>query len=129
MDEDESGRRKVLVVDDEALVRKVIVRSLERMGYEAIDVSDGHTAIEVAREQGEEVSCILLDLTMPDLDGFETFRRLKALNAQLPIIIMSGYGREEVAQRLAPDVADGYLAKPFMIADVETAMKSLKASG
>lgn len=119
----ENETKKVLVVDDEALVRRVIVRSLERMGYESIDVADGHAALDVAQNQGDQLRCVLLDLTMPELDGYETFRRLKAISAGLPIVIMSGYAREEIAERMAPDVPDGYLSKPFMIADVEAAMR------
>ncbi|REJ79641.1 MAG: response regulator [Acidobacteria bacterium] len=117
--------KKVLVVDDESLVRKVIVRSLERMGYAADDVGDGRSALRAVEERGDEYACVLLDLTMPDIDGYETFRRIKKLRADLPVVIMSGHSREEVVGRLSPDLADGFLPKPFTMADVEALMSSL----
>ena len=113
---------RVLVVDDEGLVRKVLVRSLERLGYEAVDVADGHSAIEALEREAATFGCVLLDLSMPDMDGYEVFRRIRAAHAELPVVIMSGHSEGEVASRLAPQAATAYLGKPFMMADVQALM-------
>ena len=116
---------KLLVVDDEDLVRKVLVRSLTRLGYEAVDVADGRSALDLVAAGGADIACVLLDLSMPDMDGYEVFRGLRELNAELPVVIMSGHPECEVTDGLAPASASGYLGKPFMMADVQAVMERL----
>lgn len=102
--------RRVLVVEDEGLTRKLVAAALERQGYEVEEAVDGSTAIAVCRLRNFAV--IVLDLSLPGLDGVgfvESYRELPEASAR--IVVISGRVRaDEIAARLG---ADAYLEKPF----------------
>jgi len=104
---------RILVVDDEAIVRKQVRRILETQGYSVIDASDGMTAL--ALMERERPSLVLLDVTMPGLDGTEVVREARSRGYSLPIVLFSGYADFPLEQRLEPDMYQGFLAKPFGI--------------
>jgi signal transduction histidine kinase len=109
----QSALGRVLVVDDEESVRTVTARMLRRLDYDVVHAADGAVAIELFREQHEQLAGVLLDLTMPGMSGAEIVAALTGINARVPLIIMSGYDKHEVAAQLGPDRALHFLAKPF----------------
>jgi two-component system cell cycle sensor histidine kinase/response regulator CckA len=83
----------ILVVDDEAAVRGVTQRMLEKFGYRVILASDGSEAVAVYARQKQEIAVVLTDMMMPVMDGAATIERLLAINPRLPIIALSGYAK------------------------------------
>lgn len=109
----ERGVGTILVVDDEPAVRALSESVLKEAGYSVVLAEDGIQAIERVQAMGEEISLVVLDLTMPRLAGAETARELRRILPNLPIVAMSGYGDAEVMERFSGAQIDDYLPKPF----------------
>lgn len=115
----------VLVVDDEPVVRRATQRILARGGFDVETAEDGFDALERI-EAMPNIACVLLDLTMPGLDGRETLARLRRLRPDLPVILTSGYDATEVdATPSVPRTEAGFLAKPFRPQDLLDAIRSV----
>jgi len=89
-----------MVVDDEAPVRNVTKIILKRHGFEVLTAADGCEAIKLLQEHNGNIACILLDLTMPHMDGEETYRELRRISSDIPVIMTSGYSEQEIAKTL-----------------------------
>ena len=104
----------VLVVDDEAGVRRIATSVLKRGAFETLEACDGEEAVRIFQEQGGEVSAVLLDLSMPKLSGRETFVALRKMDPGTPILLCSGYpvslDEFEVETGFRPN---GVIQKPF----------------
>jgi len=103
----------VLVVDDDETVRTIARRLLERLGFQVLIANDGHEAIKAFEDAGGEVTCVLLDLTMPNMDGEACYRELKRIKKDIKVILMSGYNRQEMITRFVGKGLVGVLQKPF----------------
>ena len=110
---DQTVNGTVLVVDDEEAVCLVTSRLIKRLGYQAIVAFDGAQALALLHAQPEQICCVLLDLTMPHMSGEAVLTELRQLYPALPVVVMSGYSAEEVAERLATLQPDALLHKPF----------------
>lgn len=108
----------VLVVDDDDGVRRVTVKVLESAGVHALAASTGEEAVNIYREHASEVGLVLMDLTMPGLDGRDTFVLLKAINPAVRVILTSGYHEDEALEQFAEDSIVGFLQKPFRRSDL-----------
>jgi CheY-like chemotaxis protein len=105
---------KILVVDDDAICRKVIVKGLEKGGYDTVEAGDAREALRVLQSDGT-ISLLITDMMMPDMDGFgllEHIRRVPTL-AHLPVLICSALGTSDVVFRAADLNLCGYLLKPI----------------
>ncbi|PKN54343.1 MAG: hypothetical protein CVU56_27100 [Deltaproteobacteria bacterium HGW-Deltaproteobacteria-14] len=104
----------VMVVDDEDAVRRMAARVLERAGYRVVTATDGLDALEQI-EDGRHLDAILLDVTMPRLDGHATLARLRVLRPELPVILTSGYAEPPGAAAGTPGELAGvpFLRKPW----------------
>ena len=111
-----SGR--VLVVDDEASVRAVTSALLQRRGFDVRVAADGFEALKEFRDQPSSYSLVLLDLTMPGVGGEVTFRQMRELRPDLPIVLMSGHNAPEVERLFADRGLAGFLQKPFRADDL-----------
>jgi len=103
-------RPKILVVDDEPQIRRVLKPTLTASGYEVVEAGTGHEALEALREEAPEL--VLLDLGLPDLDGKEVLRRLRIVS-ETPVIVLSARDREEEKVMALDLGADDYVEKPF----------------
>lgn len=120
----------VLLVDDDDGVRTTISRQLMRLGYHVISAADGFEAIELVerslslhdRGSRDAIDLVLLDLTMPRMDGAETFEKLHAIAPDLPVVLCSGYSDEELRTRFEGKAIAGYLCKPFEIRVLKAAV-------
>ena len=119
------GTGVVLLVDDEDSVREVARAMLERLGFSVIPVSNGRDAIERFRERSAEVSCAVVDLTMPQMDGAETFRALRAIRDSLPVIIYSGYSESDVSARFGEEANLRFVQKPFDLTKLRDELRRL----
>lgn len=101
---------KVLVVDDEPPIRKLLHMGLGTQGYHIIDAPNAKAALEL---MADEPDLVILDLGLPDMQGFELLRQIRQLREDLPIVVLSSRG-DEVAKVEALDLgADDYVTKPF----------------
>ncbi len=105
----------VLVVEDEAPIRKFLRAGLEGEGYRLIESATGRDGITQAATQAPDV--LLLDLALPDVDGFEVVRRIREWSA-LPIIVLSAHGRDADKVRALDAGADDYVTKPFSMVEL-----------
>ncbi|MGI8990048.1 MAG: hybrid sensor histidine kinase/response regulator [Bryobacteraceae bacterium] len=105
--------KTVLVVDDEEVVRSVAQRTLEASGYQVHIAENGLRALDRFRAGPEKVDVVLLDLTMPLVDGEETYRRLQQLRPGISVILSSGYSSDALASRFAGRGFAGFLQKPY----------------
>ncbi len=112
------GSGTVLLADDEESIRGLGRDMLETMGFKVLLACDGQEALEVYRRHAEEIVCVLLDLTMPNLDGEQTFRALKELNPDLKVIMSSGYNEQEVNLKFAGSGLSGFIQKPYNVAEM-----------
>ncbi len=108
----------ILIVDDEETVRSVAARVLRSSGRNVVETSDGLEALALAREPGKNFELVLLDLTMPGLDGEATYRALREIDPNLRVILMSGYSEQETLSLFPGQGIAGFLAKPFTAAQV-----------
>ena len=106
-------RGTVLLVEDEAVVRKVGKHMLKKIGLEVLLAENGEQAIEVIESYGDEISAVLLDLTMPFMDGLETFDALYDLRPDLPVVLSSGYKEDEAMSRFHGKALAGFVQKPY----------------
>ncbi len=111
--QDWMGDGDVLVVDDEATVRAVAGRMLEAFGFNAVLVSRGAQAVQVFNEDPARFVAVLLDLTMPQMDGNETFAALRLIKPDVKVLLISGFGEQEATNRFAGKGLAGFLQKPF----------------
>jgi PAS domain S-box-containing protein len=103
----------VLVVDDEDVVRRTVKVALEGRGFEVVVAENGREAIELLRKNGDQISLVLLDLTMPVMSGEETLQRLREIRADVPVIISSGYSEAEARRRMGNMGALTFIQKPY----------------
>lgn len=114
-----SGAGAVLVADDEPTVRMVTAKMLELLGFNVFLAVDGPRAVDEFRSHLNEISLVLLDMTMPGLSGQEVFSEIRQLKADARVIIMSGYEKKDATRGLEGRGLAGFLKKPFQISDLE----------
>ncbi len=119
------GHGTILVVDDDEAVRSVVMLMLEHQGFRVVTAADGQEALTVFAREAESISAVLLDLTMPRLDGMEVLRLLRRLRPDVRVLIMSGYGDEEVAQRFGVQPSAMFIQKPFQHRDLAARLAAL----
>ncbi|HEU4586335.1 MAG TPA: response regulator, partial [Gemmatimonadaceae bacterium] len=117
-----SPAARVLVVDDEESVRLSVARVLRKFGYEVMMACDGSEALAVVCG-GEPVELILMDVTMPVMDGSVAARELRGRGVQIPIVLMSGYAEEELVNRGVLAHVDGFVKKPFEVSELVAAVR------
>jgi DNA-binding response OmpR family regulator len=112
----------ILLVDDEAAVRKVLTFPLERDGYTVVQAADGEEALE--RFDGQPVDLVVLDIMLPKLDGLEVCKRLRA-SSSVPIIMLTARD-DELDKVLGLELgADDYITKPFSIREFRSRVRAL----
>jgi PAS domain S-box-containing protein len=106
----------VLITDDEETVCAVGKQMLSRMGFDVLTAADGREGVDVFHDHADEIVCVLLDLTMPHLDGDEAFREMRRIRPDVPVILCSGYNEQDATQRFAGKGLAGFLQKPYNMA-------------
>jgi len=119
------GSGTVLLADDEETVRLLGREMLEELGFDVLTASDGRDAVEVFRRHMEEIVCVLLDLTMPKLDGEQAFRALRLLKQDVKVIMSSGYNEQEVTQKFVGKGLSGFIQKPYRLAEMSRKLQEI----
>ena len=117
------GSGTALVVDDETDIRQTATDMLESLGFQVRTANDGRRAVEVLREHPETIDFVLLDVTMPGLDGAATLRELRRIRADVPTILMSGYAERDATTRFDGERLAGFVQKPFRLATLAQSVK------
>jgi len=124
-----ADRRRILVVDDEPQITRVLRTSLSSQGYDIRVANDGETALEILKDWTADL--VITDLSMPNMDGLELCRRLRA-KSQVPIIVLSVKGEEQTKVKALDAGADDYVTKPFgineLLARVRASLRRLPSS-
>ncbi len=115
----------VLVADDEPSVLQLGRRMLERLGYTVLTAADGQEAVEVFRTRGDEIGCVILDLSMPRLDGAAACKAIRGVRADVPVLLSSGYGQDVASDRFTGDAPSGFIQKPFRLDTLRAAVESM----
>lgn len=118
------GHGTILLVDDEEPVRDLGKKLIERLGFSALVASDGLDAIAVFRKHQAEIRCVLMDLTMPQVDGQQAMMELRKLDPGVKVIICSGYTEEDVSMRFADWNVSGFLQKPYTFEVLATQLEA-----
>ncbi len=112
----------VLLVDDEPSVRETASKLLARLGYQVLCAADGDQAIHLFRIQARRITGVILDLTMPHLDGVQTLAELRRIRADIPVIISSGYNEKDVLHRFEGLQLNGFISKPYTLDGLRNAL-------
>ena len=122
-----SGGGRILLVEDEDMVRAVAERALTRAGYEVTTASDGDEGLEIVAG-GAEFDLIVSDVVMPAMDGPSMAREIRKLAPSLPVLFMSGYAEEQLRNQL--DLANvHFLAKPFSVQQIGDKVGAVLGAG
>src|SRR5215212_5275886 len=104
-------KSRILVIDDEAEIRRSVRMILEYEGYEVVEASSGPEGIALVERQPPDL--VFLDVKMPGMDGLETLQRIKSANEALPVVIISGHGTVSTAVEATKAGAFDYIEKPL----------------
>ena len=111
-DEQQRGAT-ILLVDDEEIVLNSTKRMLTRMGFDVLAAKDGSEAIDIFEKHAGKINLVLLDLTMPNMNGYEAFQEIHKINSDTPVILSSAYSRQEIADRYDCEEFADYIQKPY----------------
>ncbi len=118
----------ILLVDDEETVLAVGKRMLERIGFKVLIADDGMEALRVFQRY-PEISCVLLDLTMPHLDGEQTMRELRRIRSDIVVVLTSGYSEFEIKERFPGKDVPHFIQKPYRYKDLQDVLRLATESG
>ncbi len=119
-----SPGRTVLVVEDDPAVRLVTVRALTLFGFATLQAADGMEGLEVFRANRAQIGCVLVDLTMPRLDGPATVKEMQQIDPNTRVILMTGYAEDDARERFEGLQVAAYLEKPFDLPRLRAAIES-----
>ena len=108
-------KHTILLVDDEEFILDIGKGLLELLEYEVITAQSGHTAIEIYKRMPEKISLIILDMSMPEIDGGVAFEEFKKIDPQVKVIISTGYNIEDRVYEIVEKGAVGFIQKPYSI--------------
>ena len=118
----------VLFADDDLPIRTIGKRILEHLGFRVILAPSGRMAVEEFGRCPDEISLVILDLTMPEMSGEEALHEIRRIRPQVPIVLTSGFGEQEVLESVANATIDGFLKKPFRTEDLSGLVRSVLES-
>ncbi len=115
--------KSILIVDDNPNMSSLLSEMLEVFDYQSVRASDGSDALDKLSET--EFSLVITDMRMPNMTGLELLREVKGRFPDIPVVLISGYSVSDVEGETESPKPDGFLAKPFMMSDIEKLLNSL----
>jgi len=109
----------VLVVDDEDAVRDIGKFMLETAGFDVLTAENGYEAIEMYRKNADVIVCVVLDLTMPHMDGIKVFEQMRSIRDDVCVVLTSGYSEEEISKRYAGTGIAAFIHKPYLFSTLK----------
>jgi len=123
------GDGLVLVVDDDPAVRRTTGRMLSQLGFGALEAERGAEAVELYQRHAGRVRAVILDLTMPHVDGVETLRLLRRVDPAAYVVVASGHAQADVSMRFSEAPPEGFLQKPFGLEALTLALRAAVERG
>ncbi len=109
------GTETILIVDDHESIWDFLIEALQNLGYSVILAENGLDAVEIYRENPKQIDLVLLDMIMPELNGYEAFKQIREIDPEAKVLLSSGFVGGEEVQELLDNGAKGFLAKPHRI--------------
>lgn len=119
------GHGTVLVVEDVPLIREVAATMLKALGYTVLQAEDGVRALELFDQHRQDIVCVVSDIVMPRMDGWQTLEALRRRSPGIPVIFASGYTEAQFLEESHDEMPDIFLEKPFQFAKLRNALASL----
>jgi two-component system CheB/CheR fusion protein len=119
------GSGTILVIDDEPIVLSMATSALERAGYTVVKADNGLAAEQLMKQCGADIEAVILDVTMPGMSGEETFKRLKSIRPDLPVVLSTGHSESETFARFAGSAPAGFLQKPYTATQLAETIKTV----
>ncbi len=119
-----TSQSTVFVVDDEQVIRELTCDILEGQGYRVLSARNGREAVDMLGKDPETVDLVILDMSMPEMDGIQTFRAMREIRPDLKVLVSSGYTEDPSVKRLVAQGASGVLTKPFKIDELSRIIES-----
>jgi two-component system, cell cycle sensor histidine kinase and response regulator CckA len=116
------GSGKVLLVDDEEIVRDLGTEMLKELGYEVLTAEDGRQALELFNSR-KDISLVILDLTMPRMDGEQCFRALRKIDPEVRVVMSSGFNEQEVSRKFIGRGLSGFIQKPYTLTSLRDVLR------
>lgn len=107
------GKGCVLIVDDEESIRSMVAQMVQKLGYTLELASDGRKAVEMFKETPNKYVIVLMDLTMPHMNGETAFAEMRKINPNIPVVLMSGFNQERASSHFQGKGLAGFMEKPF----------------
>src|SRR5438132_6276327 len=120
---DPKSKTRVLIAEDDAIIRMDLKEMLEEEDYEVLEAGDGAAAVQLARD--EQPSLVILDIKMPVMDGLAAAQRISEERIA-PVLILTAYSQRDLVEQAAQSCAMGYLVKPFQKQDLIPAIEIAK---
>jgi DNA-binding NtrC family response regulator len=105
----------ILLIEDDEIIRPATSRALERLGYAVVAAGNGLHGVELFRSLADTIGIVILDLSMPGISGEETLRRLQEVQAEVPIVLSSGFSGTEALRQFSGRGVAGFLQKPYTV--------------
>lgn len=121
------GTETVLLVDDEELILKVGKLMLTDIGYNVLLAKSGMEAIEVYRQNQDQINIVILDIIMPEMDGSDVYDQMKKINPNIKVLLSSGYSMNGKATRILEKGCKGFLQKPFDLKKLSHALNQIRS--
>ena len=123
----QKGSGRILVIEDEEPVRALLVTQLSGLGYEVLAAANGREGVEMYEKSGDRTDLIILDLIMPEMDGLETFDRIRKINSEAKVLLVSGFNQPGKAYGSLASKVSGFVGKPYNLEILSSAIaKALK---
>ena len=119
------GSGTVLVVDDEEQIRNIASMLLGKMGYSVLTAADGKEGVDVFDQHCGKIDVVLLDMTMPKMNGLECFRQIKRIDPEVKVILSSGYNEQDATKTFNADELDGFIQKPYASEPLKNALRGI----
>lgn len=112
----------VLLIEDEVMVRNMARIMLTRLGFKVLEAKDGVEAVGIFRQHQDEIRCVISDLTMPRMNGWDTLAALRRISPDIPVILSSGYNETRVMAGEHPERPNAFLGKPYQLKGLSDAI-------
>jgi signal transduction histidine kinase len=119
------GQGTILLIDDEAIVVNVGQKMLESIGYKVLIAQSGREAVDVYRKRKDEIDLVILDMIMPDMNGAETYKRMRDINSRVRVLLSSGYSIDGQAETILDQGCNAFIQKPFSLLDLSIKIREL----
>lgn len=123
------GNETILIVDDHETIWDFLIEALQKLGYSVLLAENGLDAVEIYEENPDQIDLVLLDMIMPKAGGHQTFYKIRAIDPEAKILLLSGFVSEAEVHDLLQQGACGFLPKPHRLPAVARAIRDVLDNG